>query len=221
MDDVTAIGVLADPVRRRLYEYVAGQADAVSREQAAEGADVPLHSARFHLDRLVDEGLLSVEHRRLSGRTGPGAGRPAKVYRRADREVAVSFPPRAYDLVGRVLAAAVARSLAGAALPEAISAAARESGAALGTASTARGAELERTAEVLAAQGFEPTRAGSTLELRNCPFDTLAKEHPALVCGLNHDFVAGVVEGLGCRRTTACLDPGPDRCCVRVQTSLA
>ena len=91
-DEFSAIGSLADPVRRRLYEYVAAQPDCVGREKAASGAGVPLHSARFHLDKLVDEGLLEVEHRRLSGRSGPGAGRPAKLYRRTSSEIAVSFP---------------------------------------------------------------------------------------------------------------------------------
>ena len=113
-DEYSALGALADPVRRRLYEYVAAQPDYVGREEAANGAGVPLHSARFHLDKLVDEGLLEVEHRRLSGRTGPGAGRPAKVYRRSPSEIAVSVPERSYDLVGAVLAAAVEESLQGA-----------------------------------------------------------------------------------------------------------
>src|SRR5689334_18516051 len=87
MDDFTAVAALADPVRRRLYRYVAAQQDAVGREQAAEGAGVPLHIARFHLEKLVDEGLLDTEYRRLTGRAGPGAGRPAKLYRRTAAEV--------------------------------------------------------------------------------------------------------------------------------------
>src|SRR5687768_6107020 len=110
---VTRLGALADPVRRRLYRFVAEQSDAVSRDQAADGVEVPRHTAKFHLDRLVDEGLLVAEFRRLTGRTGPGAGRPAKLYRRSTREVAVSVPTRRYDLVGQVLADAVERSLDG------------------------------------------------------------------------------------------------------------
>lgn len=219
MDGISTVAVLADPVRRRLYEYVVGQDDAIGREQAAAGAGVPTHSARFHLDRLVDEGLLEVEQRRLSGRTGPGAGRPAKLYRRASREVAVSLPPRSYDLVARVLAEVVERGLAGMALDEALAVAAHDQGQALGTEAgpVARGGELERTGEVLAAQGFEPHGDEDGLELRNCPFDALAATHPALVCGINRDFVGGVVEGLGCLGTEVVLDPGADRCCVRVR----
>jgi predicted ArsR family transcriptional regulator len=216
-----AIGALADPVRRRLYEYVAAQPDAVSREQAAEGSGVPTHAARFHLDRLVAAGLLDVERRRLSGRTGPGAGRPAKLYRRSPAAVEVSVPPRRYDLVGAVLSAAVARSLEGADLAAALAEEARSVGRADGAASGAIGDELTRCAAVLGERGFEPVAAAegadpTGLILRNCPFDALAREHTALVCGLNHDYVDGVVEGLACRSLRARLDPAADRCCVRL-----
>src|SRR5262245_38638769 len=98
MDDLAeqaaGIGALADAVRRALYEYVVAQPDPVGREQAADAAGVALHTAKFHLDRLVDEGLLDVEFRRLGGRSGPGAGRPAKLYRRSARQWAVSLPSR-------------------------------------------------------------------------------------------------------------------------------
>ena len=218
MDEFAAIGALADPVRRRLYDYVASCTDAVGREQAAEAAGVPVHSARFHLDRLVDEGLLEVEFRRLSGRSGPGAGRPAKLYRRSDQVVAVSLPDRSYDLVGGVLAAAVDRSMAGESLPDAVSSAAREAGRQAGSSYDGPpGDELDRTATVLAGEGFEPTRQDQELELRNCPFDALARRHPELVCGINLDYVGGVLDGLGCDHADACLDPAPDRCCVRVR----
>jgi predicted ArsR family transcriptional regulator len=223
-DAFSAIGSLADPVRRRLYEFVSGRDDGVGREEAAREVGVPTHTARFHLDKLVEEGLLSVDHRRLSGRTGPGAGRPAKVYRRSDTEVAVSLPEREYDLVGHVFAAAVERSLDGAPLTEALAEEARAAGRRDGTAydgedrERARG-ELGRVAGVLSGRGFEPTRVDDGLVLRNCPFDALAREHTALVCGVNRDYVGGVLDGLGCRRTAARLDPGPDRCCVRVEES--
>jgi predicted ArsR family transcriptional regulator len=218
----SAIGALADPLRRRLYDVVVARGDGVGREEAAREVGVPVHTARFHLDKLVEEGLLSVDHRRLTGRTGPGAGRPAKVYQRSGAEVAVSLPERGYDLVGRVFAAAVERSLEGASLPETLAEEARAAGRRDGTAyDGAVGDELERSAEVLAGRGFEPTRVGEALVLRNCPFDALAREHTALVCGVNKDYVGGVLDGLGCAHTSARLDPGPDRCCVRVEESAA
>jgi predicted ArsR family transcriptional regulator len=220
-DPYSAIGALADPVRRRLYDVVGRHDDGVGREEAAHEAGVPLHSARFHLDRLVDEGLLAVDHRRLSGRTGPGAGRPAKIYRRSRDEVAVSLPGRGYDLVGRVFAAAVERSLSGDVLTTALAqeahAAGHRDGAAYDGPRAGGDDELARSAHVLAGRGFEPTADGDSVLLRNCPFDALAREHTALVCGVNRDYVGGVLDGLGCSHTQARLDPGPDRCCVRVQ----
>jgi predicted ArsR family transcriptional regulator len=218
-DAYTAIGALADPLRRRLYAFVAGRDDGVGREEAAREVGVPAHSARFHLDKLVEAGLLSVDQRRLSGRSGPGAGRPAKVYRRSATEVAVSLPEREYDLVGHVFAAAVERSLEGAPLTEALADEARAAGRRDGTAYDGRGGELQRSAEVLAGRGFEPARVGDGLVLRNCPFDALAREHTALVCGVNHHYVGGVLDGLECDHTSARLDPGTDRCCVRVEES--
>ena len=218
-DEFSAIGALADPLRRRLYALVVARDDGVGREEAAREAGVPAHTARFHLDKLVEEGLLTADHRRLSGRTGPGAGRPAKVYRRSDAEVAVSLPERGYDLVGHVFAAAVERSLDGAPLTESLAEEAREAGRRDGTTYDGKGGELERSAEVLSGRGFEPTRVGDGLVLRNCPFDALAREHTSLVCGVNRDYVGGVLDGLGCAHTSARLDPGPDRCCVRVEES--
>src|SRR5690349_25055949 len=109
-DDLTVLGALAEPSRRALYDHVAAAASPVSREQAAQAVGLPVHSAKFHLDRLVDEGLLEVEFRRLSGRSGPGAGRPSKLYRRASRHLSISLPERRYELAGEGLAAAADRT---------------------------------------------------------------------------------------------------------------
>ena len=109
---VVGIAALGDPVRRRLYEHVVGATDAVSRDQAASAIGIKRALAAFHLDKLVDAGLLEVEYRRLTGRTGPGAGRPSKLYRRSGREFDVTLPPREYDLGAQVLATAVQRAAA-------------------------------------------------------------------------------------------------------------
>jgi len=109
-EQASSIGALAEPVRGALYAFVVAQREPVSREQAADGVDVPVHTAKFHLDKLVEEGLLDVEFRRLTGRTGPGAGRPSKLYHRSAREVSVSLPERRYDVVGRILAGGVVRA---------------------------------------------------------------------------------------------------------------
>ncbi len=215
-DQIESLAALADPVRRRLYDAVVATSEGLSREQAAAVVDIPAHSARFHLDRLVAAGLLDVTSRRLTGRTGPGAGRPAKVYRRSAATVEVSVPPRRYDLVASVFAGAVQRSLGGAELAQALAAEAHQAGHDDAWAHDAGGDDEERTTAVLEGRGFAPYPTDEGIRLRNCPFDALAREHTALVCGVNRDYVAGVVDGLGCTGLTAVLDPGEDRCCVRI-----
>lgn len=217
---VTMLGALSDPVRRALYRFVAEQPGPVSREQAADGVDVPRHKAKFHLDRLVDEGLLVTEFRRLTGRTGPGAGRPAKLYRRIRKEVSVSVPSRRYDLAGQVLADAVGRSLAGLPIDAAIEHAATDAADVVTGSAGPRhgdGDALEQVAGVLAPLGYEPRLAEQELVLVNCPFDRLATDHPGVVCGMNRTFVGAVVERLG----RGDLGTGPqrsaDHCCVRVR----
>jgi predicted ArsR family transcriptional regulator len=216
MDEFTAVGSLADPVRRQVYDYVVAQDEPVGREQTASATGIALHTARFHLERLVDEGLLRTEFRRLTGRSGPGAGRPAKLYCRAAGEVSVSVPPRSYDLVGSVLAGAVASSLAGEPLDEALRAEAHRRGHEAGASFTGPGEGLDRVHALMERDGFEPAVDEAELTLRNCPFDALAKEQPALVCGVNLDYVDGAIEGLGCAGLRARLEPSPDHCCVRV-----
>jgi predicted ArsR family transcriptional regulator len=213
---VAKLGALADPVRRRLYSFVADQPEAVSRDQAADGVEVPRHTAKFHLEKLVEEGLLVAEFRRLTGRTGPGAGRPAKLYRRSAREITVSVPSRRYDLAGQVLADAVERSLDGVPMAEAITQAADNAARIVVEAAPAtEGPELAVLGEVLAAYGYEP-RVEDDLVLANCPFDRLASDHRGLICSMNHGFVAAVARRLQCDDVEAQFDPDDARCCVRV-----
>jgi predicted ArsR family transcriptional regulator len=212
----SGIGALAEPARRALYDFVVAAGEPVSREQAADGVGVPLHSAKFHLDRLVAEGLLEVEYRRLTGRTGPGAGRPSKLYRRAAREFTVSLPPRRYDLVGDILATAVDRAATGIPLDEALATTAHDEGSSLGRAAGTAGT-LDALAAVLEDQGYEPTVSEDTLELANCPFDALARKHTELVCSLNRSYVQGVADGLGCTGVAARLEPEPGHCCVKAR----
>src|SRR5688572_22442460 len=186
---VSGVSALADPVRRRLYLYVVAQPEPVGRDEAATSAGVARHTAKFHLDRLVDEGLLVTEFRRLTGRTGPGAGRPAKLYRRSAREVSVSLPHRRYDLAAEVLADAIERSLDGTPMDEAIAAAADAAAQlAVDTAPdrsrNGRARELDRVAGAIAPFGYEP-KVDDDLVLANCPFDRLAADHRELVCGMN------------------------------------
>lgn len=216
------IGALADDTRRALYEYVSGQTEPVGREQAAMALGLAVHNVNFHLDRLVAEGLLEVEYRRLSGKTGPGAGRPSKLYRRASREFVISLPPRRYDLVGDILAAAVTRAAEGVPLEQALHESAHREGQSVGHGAEGvdRAGSLPALAQVLRTQDYEPHVQGDEIVLSNCPFDALAQKHTALVCGLNQAFVQGVVDALG-SDVTACLEPELGRCCVKARPASA
>src|SRR5690242_4809381 len=151
MEDIDAIAVLQDPVRRRLYEYVAARGREVGRNEAAEATGVARTLAAHHLDRLAEAGLLETGMRRLTGRSGPGAGRPAKVYTRARAERAVSLPARDYRTAAELLAEAAEQ----AGLDAGLCAAARRRGEALrGSAAPCGG--LEEVMEMLAARGYEP-----------------------------------------------------------------
>lgn len=216
--DASRIGALADPTREALYACVSAQDDAIGRDEAASAVGVPPHVAKFHLDKLVDVGLLDVEFRRLSGRSGPGAGRPSKLYRRVSGTVSVSLPPRRYDLAGHLLARAIERSAAGTPLADALHDVAHDEGDRVGAAAAANPEtpELDRLGRVLAGQGYEPRIAEDRMLLANCPFDTLAQEHTGLVCAMNHSYVQGVADGLACAHLRTALSPGENRCCVVV-----
>jgi predicted ArsR family transcriptional regulator len=223
-DRVAAIGALAEPTRRALYRYVATQQEPVSREQAARAVELPLHTAKFHLDRLVEDGLLEVEFRRLSGRSGPGAGRPSKLYRRSTRQFSISLPERRYELAGDVLATAIDRSIReGTPIAESVRDAAAETGRRLATGfladddhSGSEHEDLERTVRVLTRHGYEPQRSGSRVLLANCPFDRLATDHTDLVCNLNLALIGGVIDGLQIRGVTPELAPERGLCCVQL-----
>jgi predicted ArsR family transcriptional regulator len=216
---VTGVGALAEPARRALYRYVVAQPEPVSRDQAAAGAGVPRHTAKFHLDKLVADGLLDTEYRRLSGRRGPGAGRPTKLYRRSSRQLAVSLPPRHYDLAGQILAGAVEDAARdGVPVLEAVHRAAADAGRRLGAeqrrSADASALPLDDLAGVLAALGYEPRVQRDAVLLANCPFHALARTHTELVCGMNLHLIAAMLDELGHPDVQARLDPAPDRCCV-------
>jgi predicted ArsR family transcriptional regulator len=208
--EIARLATLEDPLRRRLYDLVARSSEPVGREQAAATAGIGRTLAAYHLDKLVEQGLLTASYRRPEGRAGPGAGRPAKLYARAEREVAVSVPPREYELAAGLLAAAAEEDETGAArerLHEVAERAGRLAGAALPRSRPIEAALRER--------GYEPFRDEcGVLRARNCPFHNLAAEHRDLVCGMNVAFVNGLLEGLDTTGAEVKLDPRPGRCCV-------
>lgn len=216
---VAAVAALDEPTRRRVYEHVAAQQESVSRDDAAASLELPRTTAAFHLDRLVDEGLLEVIFARRSGRRGPGAGRPAKLYRRSRRQVTVSLPDRRYDLPGWLLAAAVHEAERSGESPRAVlDRRSYERGVEIGEAARAgvSNGEGDAAMEVLSAYGFEPRMDEGAVVLGNCPFHALAQDYPETVCGMNARLLDGVLDGLGVTHWQALLRPAPDACCVRL-----
>ncbi len=213
---IDAVALLSEPTRRALYECVVRARGPLTRDEAAEAAGTTRSLAAFHLDKLVEGGLLEADFRRVSGKAGPGAGRPAQLYRRAGAEVAVSLPARQYDLAGALLADAVQSS---GSAKSALRKTARQRGRALGevvrAARRTRGRRGEAAIEALESQGDEPVReAGGMIRLRNCPFHALVAEHKELVCGMNLALLAGLLEGLEDEGYEAVLAPEPGYCCV-------
>ena len=215
MTDLAALSSLDDPVRRRLYEVVRERTEPVGRDEAAAAAGVGRALAVYHLDKLVEAGLLTASYQRPPGRGGPGAGRPAKLYTRSDREFAVSVPPREYELAARLLVQVVDADPSGhsrAALLDA----ARRLGAELGSRFPGGDAGLE---QALAAHGYEPRHGDhDVIRLRNCPFHQLAEQHRDVVCGMNLGLIEGILTGLEADGLRPSLDPRPGQCCVAIGT---
>ena len=223
---VAEIAALDQPVRSDVYEFLVRRDDWVTRDEAADAVGVPRAVVAFHLDKLVEAGLLEVRFERPPGRTGPGAGRPAKKYRRAEREVAVSLPDRRYDLAGELLADAVAESAtSGRPVEAALHDVARETGRRMGDgiraeAGGSRSAAATRRAAISALErlGYVPRAQGREVVLGNCPFHALAERHRGLVCGMNLDLLSGLAEGLGAEeRLRPRLEPEDGFCCVRLK----
>jgi predicted ArsR family transcriptional regulator len=210
-DPVSALSALGDETRRRAYEYVSAQGRPVSRDEVADALGVGRTLAAYHLDRLAKDDLLVVTYARRSGRTGPGAGRPAKLYERSERELAVSVPPRDYGLVAELLAHAVAHDQQGDTRR-----ALRDAAGALGRDIAATAPDRTTLERLLRDRGYEPYDDAGVLRLRNCPFHAVAQRHPEVVCDMNLNLLEGLIAGrdLGAR---AALEPGPGRCCVAIK----
>jgi predicted ArsR family transcriptional regulator len=218
---LTGLAGLGDPLRRALYRQVAERGVPVSRDDAAQATGISRPLAAYHLDKLVHDGLLEARYQRRSDRRGPGAGRPAKHYVRADRQIELSLPTRDYAALAELLAGAVQADPTGAA-QAALNRAAASLGAELGTEAAATLVQadpdqvLTALRQALAARGYEPhDDPDGTIRLRNCPFDRIAAHHPQLICGANHAMLQGLTDQLdGDPPIQAVLDPQPGRCCV-------
>jgi predicted ArsR family transcriptional regulator len=219
---------LGEPTRRAVYDHVVRTGTWVSRDQAADALGLERGTVTHHLDRLAAEGLLAVDYQRLSGRRGPGAGRPAKLYRRAARDFGVSLPPRTYELAARLLASAVAASRdAGVPILAALEQVADAEGERIAqeiradlVSSTATESDRRQVVlDALERHGYEPRAdADGTVELRNCPFHHLAQEHTELVCGMNYCLLRAAVDHVGDTGLDARLEPAEGYCCVKLRS---
>jgi predicted ArsR family transcriptional regulator len=206
LEDLDALSALADQSRRRLYDYVSASPEPVGRDEAAAAAGVGRSLAAYHLDQLAEAGLLQTTFARPPGRSGPGAGRPAKLYRRAERDFALRAPSRDYALLAEIFVRAEEHDPAA---HEAVASAARELGKELGA--EAKRADL---VEILRARGYEPFDDDGVIRFRNCPFHALAQSHRGSVCTLNLALVEGILAGAGATRMRASLEPDRAQCCV-------
>jgi predicted ArsR family transcriptional regulator len=222
---IASLTTLDDPIRAAIFFLVARSADPVARDQAARALGITRRIAAFHLDKLAEAGLLDVSFKRLTGRTGPGAGRSSKLYRRSGRRFNVAVPARNYELLARLLASVVqeTQGVSAAVLlePQARRFGVTEGAAARKEASprSSRKQVLAVLADELTRLGFEPFADGSgTLRLRNCPYHDMARENTDFVCAMNLALMQGVTEGLGVGGVSPALEPSEGMCCVAFHT---
>ncbi|WP_308465882.1 helix-turn-helix transcriptional regulator [Rathayibacter soli] len=210
-DRLSAIAAVSDPVRRALFELVGNHEQPISRDDAAAALGLARSTAAFHLDRLVEEGLLTVEFKRLTGRTGPGAGRPSKLYSRATDEISVSIPERHYELAGELLASAIDDAdRTGSPVRESLASVAEQTGRELGAAA----ASLEGALQQCGYEPYEDGRGG--MLLANCPFHRLSTSHADVICHANLDLLRGMAVGVGDDTHDVVFAPGEGPCCVRI-----
>ena len=208
---LAALASLGDPLRRELYHCVTARDGGVGRDEAAAAVGVSRALAAYHLDKLVDAGLLGTRFERRTGRRGPGAGRTAKLYLRSATPVEVALPARDFELIAGLLAAAVEADPSGRS-----KAALQRAARALGAEVAAGGDDGATVRSLLAERGYEPYEDGGVLRLRNCPFGRLAEAHRELVCHANLAFMEGLLQGQRRGGLRAVLEPRPGRCCVAV-----
>lgn len=204
---------LDEPTRRSVYRAVRRHPPA-TRAQIAEAVRISVSLAAFHLDTLVEAGLLEAFYARPAGRSGPGAGRPAKWYRPSDVDLEISVPPRRYDLLGRILAEALHTAAASGDVNRSVTATARAVGQRLAAEAQRPRSRRRAWPHLLEPLGYEPREGDEGIVFANCPFAALARAHPETVCAANAALVDGLLEGAGVDRVSVRPRPGAGGCCV-------
>lgn len=199
--DLTA--ALGDPTRRAIYVAIRESPEPMTTARIAELFEIHPNVARHHLDKLATDGWLVVSHRRHTGKSGPGAGRPAKTYEASKREVSIHFSPRRYELLVELLMRVLQRVA-----PDQVSGIAQEVGMEygrelaeeIGAPEDAGYAEaVQAVAVAMTGLGFsmDPDVEGQRLLTSHCPFGEAASDHPDVVCSLDRGIITGLVGSLG------------------------
>jgi predicted ArsR family transcriptional regulator len=202
MHRLEAIG---DRERRETLLFARAHQQPLTADEVAAAQGIHRNVARGRLERLAEAGLLIASFERRTGRTGPGAGRPAKTYRVAPELTAIEFPKRRYEqLIGLVVDALPERGRR-----ERL----HEIGIAFGrefaremrlrSAKTFRTA-LDRVCAALGALGYQAAIAEmsgerAVITTATCPLRPLVRAHPALATldqGMWSALVARAFEGI-------------------------
>jgi predicted ArsR family transcriptional regulator len=222
---IRAVAALEDQLRRGMYAYIRQAGRPVGRDEAAGAVGISRKLAAFHLDKLVEAGVLCAHYAPLSGIRK--VGRAPKVYEPSGLDIRVNIPQRQHELLAGILLDAVLDEGDTSARATAVQLA-KDSGTALGRTEQQRskpgrlGTEraLTLAAQVLTGHGFTPARTASDrLRLRDCPFHPLTTKAPEFVCEVNRSFCAGVLTGLDAHTVTAVLEPLAGNCCVELRAA--
>jgi predicted ArsR family transcriptional regulator len=211
MDFLTAVG---DPELRDALLYARGQARPVTADELATATGVHRNVARSRLERLVESGLLAPAYERRTGKSGPGAGRPAKTYSVVPQLESIEFPANHVESLTALLVDALASGGRRKQLHEIGVAFGRELGRAAGLRSAKKlEAGFERLCEAVRSLGYQASLErmepnGAVIASPTCPLRPLVRARPDAV-----EIDRGMWAGLA-----ACALSGVDVSRVRCET---
>jgi predicted ArsR family transcriptional regulator len=175
------------PTRAGVFEHLQGLATAAPLDAIAEAVGIDQNIARFHLDALTSAGLVE---RQIERREVPG--RPKVLFRAARISSHASFED---------LAQVMARHFAGGLKDR--SARAVDAGMAWGEQVRAELVALDpakkplgQLVDGLAWLGYEPLLVNDpdpALNLRTCPYASIANDDPDVVCQLHIGLMRGIL----------------------------
>jgi predicted ArsR family transcriptional regulator len=220
------MGSLVDSGLRDALLYARSRPQPVTADELAAAKGIHRNVARSRLERLVKNGLLIAGFERRTGRSGPGAGRPAKTYRVAPELTPLELPRRRYEELLGLLVAALPKRGRTARLREIGAQFGRTFGRDVRTRSTLRGA-LSAACAALRRAGFqaavvEADEEQGLISTPTCPLRPFVSANPAAVHvdrGFWEGLITRVLQGLDAAvvcETSGCHDPGRP-CLVRVR----